>query len=120
MKIDEEKQHGLHKLEKNTATNENRKIYSDHNSILINPDFETTTEEEIPKKILIKKRYERYRTIIEEKNVRKLLKTVELQESYNKWTTAIETSSKAVKRTRTKRSKDLKSCKKSCKKYAPD
>ena len=33
MKIDEEKQHGLHKLEKNTATNENRKIFSDHNSI---------------------------------------------------------------------------------------
>ena len=29
MKIDEEKQYGLHKLYKNTATNENRKIYKD-------------------------------------------------------------------------------------------
>ena len=34
MKIDEEKQYGLHKLEKNKANNENKKIYSDYNSIL--------------------------------------------------------------------------------------
>ena len=55
MKIDEEKQYGLHKLDENAATNKNRKIYSNHNSILINLDFETPTEEERPKKI-IKKR----------------------------------------------------------------
>ena len=55
MKIDEEKQYGLHKLDKNTATNENRKIYSDHNSILINLDFDTPTEEQRPKKIITKK-----------------------------------------------------------------
>ena len=40
------KQYGLHKLEKNTSTNENKKIYSDHSSILINLDFETPTEEQ--------------------------------------------------------------------------
>ena len=39
MKIDEEKQYGLHTLEKNTATNE-PKIYSDRNSVLITLDFE--------------------------------------------------------------------------------
>ena len=55
MKVDEEKQYGLHKLEKNTATNENKKIYSDHNSILINLDFETPTEEQRLKKIITKK-----------------------------------------------------------------
>ena len=55
MKIDEEKQYGLYKLDKNTATNKNRKIYSDHNSILINLDFETPTEELRPKKIITKK-----------------------------------------------------------------
>ena len=80
MKIDEEKQYGLHKLEKNTATNENKKIYSDHNSILIDLDFETPTEEQRPKKIM-KKGYKRYRTIIEEENVSKLLKPGDLQES---------------------------------------
>ena len=80
MKIDEEKQYGLHKLEKNTATNENKKIYSDHNSILIYLDFETPTEEQRPKKIITQKGYKRYRAIIEEKNVSKLLKTGELQQ----------------------------------------
>ena len=43
MKIDEEKQYGVKKLEKNTATNKCKKIYSDHNTILINLDFETST-----------------------------------------------------------------------------
>ena len=74
MKIDEEKQYGLHKLYKNTATNENRKIYSDHNSILINHDFDTPTEEERPKKIITKEGYKRHRTIIKEENVSELLK----------------------------------------------
>ena len=54
MKIDKENQYGLHKLDKNTATTENRKIYSDHNFISINLDFETPTEEHRPKKILTK------------------------------------------------------------------
>ena len=97
MKIDEE----------NIATNENRKIYSNDNSILINLDFETPTEEERPKKIITKKRYERYRTIIEKENVSKLLKSGDLQESYNKWSIAIETSIKTVQKTKNIR-KDIK------------
>ena len=109
MKIDEEKQYGLHKLDKNTATNENRKIYSDHNSILINLDFDTPTEEERPKKIITKEGYKRYRTIIKEENVSKLLKLGDLQESYNKWSAVIETSIKTVEKTKTKNPrKDIK------------
>ena len=109
MKIDEEKQYGLHKLDKNTATNKNRKIYSDHNSILINLDFDTPIEEERPKKIITKEGYKRYRTIIEEENVSKLLKLGDLQESYNKWSIAIENSIKTVQKTRTKNPrKDIK------------
>ena len=102
MKIDEEKQYGLHKLDKNTAINENRKIYSDHNSILINLDFETPTEEERPKEIITKKGYKRYKTIIEEENVSKLLKSGDIQERYNKWSIAIETSIKTVQKTKIK------------------
>ena len=108
MTTDEGKQYGLHKLEENTATNENKKIYSDHNSILIDLDFETPTEEQRPKKIM-KKGYKRYRTIIEEENVSKLLKLGDLQESYNKWSIAIENSIKTVQKTRTKNPrKDIK------------
>ena len=55
MKIDEEKQYGLYKLDKNTTTNENQKMHSDYNSILINLDYETPTEEQRPKKIITKK-----------------------------------------------------------------
>ena len=107
--MDEERQYGLHKLDKNTATNENRKIYSDHNSILINLDFDKPTEEERPKKIITKEGYKRYRTIIEEENVSKLLKLGDLQESYNKWSIAIENSIKTVQKTRTKNPrKDIK------------
>ena len=109
MKIDEEKQYGLHKLDKNTATNKNRKICSDHNSILINFDFETPTEKQRPKKIITIKGYKRYRTIIEEENVSKLLKSGDLQESYNKWSVATETSITTVQKTKTKNPrKDIK------------
>ena len=97
MKIDEEKQYGLHKLYKNTATNENRKIYSDRNSILINLDFDTPTEEERPNKIITKEGYKRYRPIIKEEDVSELLKLGDLQESYNKWSIAIENSIKTTK-----------------------
>ena len=61
MKIDEQKQYGLCKLEKNTAINEKKKIHSDHNSIIINLDYETPTEEKRLKKIIIKNGYKRYR-----------------------------------------------------------
>ena len=115
MKIDEEKQYGLHKLYKNTATNENRKIYSDHNSILINLDFDTPTEER-PKKIITKEGYKRYRTIIKEENVSELLKLGDLKESYNKLSIAIENSIKTVQKTRTKNPrKDIKELQKICK-----
>ena len=116
MKIDEEKQYGLYKLEKNTATNENKKIYSDHNSILINLDYETPTEEQRPKKIITKTGYKRFRTIIDEENVSQLLETRDLQESYNKWAITIETSIKNVQRKRTKNPrKDIKNLQKICK-----
>ena len=55
MKIDEKRQYGLHKIEKNAATSENKEIYWDHNSILINLHFETPTEDPRPKKIITKK-----------------------------------------------------------------
>ena len=54
MKVDKEEQYGLHKSEKNTATKENKKIDSDHNSILIDLDFEALTGEQRLQKIITK------------------------------------------------------------------
>ena len=51
-----------------------------------------------------KKGYKRYRTIIEE-NVSKLLTSGDLQESYNKWSVAIETSIKTTEN-KNKKSKE--------------
>ena len=53
MKVDKE-QYGLHKPEKNAATKENKKIDSDHNSVLINLDFEALTGEQRLQKIITK------------------------------------------------------------------
>ena len=39
------KENNMDYIDKNTATNENKKIYSDHNFMLINLDYETPTEE---------------------------------------------------------------------------
>ena len=101
---------------KNTATNGNKKIYSDHNSILINLDYDTPTEEQRPKKIITKKGYKRFRKIIKEENESQLLKTRDLQESYNKWAITIENSIKNVQRKRTKNPrKDIKELQKICK-----
>ena len=110
MKVDEEKQYELHKLEKNTATNEHKKIYSDHNSILINLDFENTNWRTKAKENNNKKKgYKRHRTIIEEENVSKPLNSRDLHESYNNWSTATEISIKTVERTKAKNpKKDIK------------
>ena len=51
---------------------------------------------------MTKKGYKRYRTITEEENVSKLLKSGDLQESDSKWSIAIETSIKTVQETKTK------------------
>ena len=68
MEIDEEKQYGLHKLEKSTVTNENKKMYLDRSSILMILILKNQQ-----KNIITKRGYKRYRTIREEENVSKLL-----------------------------------------------
>ena len=87
-----------------------------HNSILVNLDHETPTEEQRPKKIITKKEYKRYRAITEEENVSQPLKMGDLHESYNKWAATKEIFIKTVQRRRTKNlRKDIKELQKICK-----
>ena len=74
--------------------------------MLTNLDFETPTEEQRPKKIITKKAYKRYRTIIEEEIVSKLLKLEDLQESQNNWSVATETSIKTVQKRKNEKPKE--------------
>ena len=54
MKIDEKKEFGIYKVERQ-GTKQCRKIYSDHNAIMLNVDFITKTEAKDKKKIITKK-----------------------------------------------------------------
>ena len=115
MKIDEERQYGLYKLEKNTK-NENKKIYSDHHAILINLDFETVPEEIKPSKIITSQGYKRYKRILEEENISKIVENGQLQESYDNWSLVVENTIKKVQRTKKKNTrKDIKEIQEICK-----
>ena len=51
MKIDEKEEFGIYKVERQ-GTKQCRKIYSDHNAIMLNVDFITKTEAKDKKKII--------------------------------------------------------------------
>ena len=71
MEIDEEKQYRLHKIERQIK--QIKKIYSDHIVILINIDFIGPKEVSRKEKVIPRKRYKKYQTIIQEKEVSKIL-----------------------------------------------
>ena len=55
MEIDEEKQYGLYKIERQNK--QIKKKYSDHNTILENLDFISPKEVSRKKKVITRKRY---------------------------------------------------------------
>ena len=55
MEIDEEKQYGLYKIER--QNNQIKKAYSDHNPILINTDFISPKDVSRKKKVITRKGY---------------------------------------------------------------
>ena len=96
MEIDEEKQYGLYKIERQNK--QIKKKYSDHNAILENLDFISPKEVSRKKKVITRKRYKKYQTIIQEKEIRKILEKGELQESYNTWVDEVENTIKQVEK----------------------
>ena len=65
MERDEEKQCGLYKIERQNK--QIRKTYSDHNAILIILEFVSPKKVSRKKKVVTKKGYKKYQTIIQEK-----------------------------------------------------
>ena len=63
--IDEAKQYGLHK------NKQIKKTDSDYNAILINIDFFSPKDISTKKKVIIRKGYKKYQTIIQEKDISK-------------------------------------------------
>ena len=58
IEIDEEKQYGLYKIERQNE--QIKKTYSDHNAILINLDFISPEEGSRKKKVITWKGYKKY------------------------------------------------------------
>ena len=98
MKIDEEKEFGIYKVEIQ-GTKQCRKIYSDHNAIMLNIDFISKMEAKGQKKNITRKGYQKYKKFIKERQISKIIKKGTLQESYNKWTEEVEDAIKQVQRT---------------------
>ena len=65
MEIDEEKQYRLYKIERQNE--QIKKTYSDHNAILINIDSVSPKDVSRKKKVITRKRYKMYQTLIQEK-----------------------------------------------------
>ena len=101
MKIDEEKEFGIYKVEIQ-GTKQCRKIYSDHNAIMLNIDFISKMEAKGQKKNITRKGYQKYKKFIKERQISKVIKKGRLQESYNKWTEEEEDAIKQVQKTVTK------------------
>ena len=81
IEIDDEKQNGVHKIE--YLGKQRKKTYSDYNAILIDVDFIIPGNISRKKKVITRKGYKKYQTIIKEKQISKILENEELQDSYN-------------------------------------
>ena len=100
MEIDVEKQYGLYKIER--QNNQRKKKYSDHNATLINIDFISPKNVSRKKKVITRKGYKNYQTIIQEKEISKILDKEELQESYKTWVYEVENTIKQVEKIKIK------------------
>ena len=98
MKIDEEKEFRIYKVEAQ-GTKQCRKIHSDHNAIMLNIDFISKMEAKGQKKNITRKGYQKYKKFIKERQISKIIKKGTLQESYNKWTEEVEDAIKQVQKT---------------------
>ena len=96
MEIDEEKQYGLYKIEHQNKPI--KKAYSDDNAILINIDFICPKDVSRKKKVITRKGYKKYQTIIQEKEINKILEKTELQENYNTWVDEVENNIKQAEK----------------------
>ena len=81
------------------GTKQCRKIYSDHNAIMLNIDFISKMEAKGQKKNITRKGYQKYKKFIKERQISKIIKKGTLQESYNKWTEEVEDAIKQVQKT---------------------
>ena len=87
------------------GTKQCRKIYSDHNAIMLNIDFISKMEAKGKKKTITRNGYQKYKKFIKERQISKIIKKGTLQESYNKWPEEVEDAIQQVQKTVRKKTK---------------
>ena len=98
MTIDEEKSYAAYKIESGQDGNITNKIYSDHNPILFCADIASIATNIEKKKIMTRKSYSKFKQLIKEREVERMFKSGNIQESYDRWTDAVQ---KAINESKT-------------------
>ena len=96
--MDEEKEFGIYKVERQGAK-QCRIIHSDHNAIMLNIDFISKMEAKDKTKIMTRTGYQKYKKFIKETQISKIIRKGKLQENYNKWTEEVEVTITQVQKT---------------------
>ena len=100
MEIDKQNKYRLYKKERQNK--QINKKYSDRNAILINIDFISPQDVSRKKKMITSKGYKKHQTIIQEKEISKILENGELQDSYETWVDEVKNTIKQVEKIKTK------------------
>ena len=82
-----------------------KKTYSDNNVILINIDFISPKYVSRKKKVITRQGYEKYQTVIQEKDISKMLGKGEIQKGYNTWIDEVKDNIKHLEKTKAKNPK---------------
>ena len=101
MHIDQNKDYTTFKIQRKES-GDIKKIYSDHNVVILKVDLMTEMQKEKIKKV-ITKGYKEYQQILQHKKISKIIQTGNLQNQYDLWSQAIETPSKKLKKSSKKR-----------------
>ena len=104
MHIDQNKEYATFKIQRKES-GDIKKIYSDHNVIILKVDLMTEMQKEKIKKV-ITKGYKEYQQILQHKKISKIIQTGNLQNQYDLWSQAIEDTIKKVEKITKK--KDIK------------
>ena len=89
MYINQNKEYATFKIERKES-GDIKKIYSDHNVIILKEDFMTEMQKEKRKKIITTKGYKEYQQVLQHNKISKIMQTGNLQNQYDIWSQTIE------------------------------
>ena len=90
MMIDEERALAPYHNEKDQITHVVKKVYSDHNPIVLHTDIASIDAHMEKKKIMTKKAYLKFKGLLKHRKVETLFKCGSIQETYGKWSDAVQ------------------------------